>query len=231
MLNLERNQLYSHNVFVLSNVYLLRTINIKIFLLYFILIQNQIFTFKMATSQKEFKQIPEIDFKVSSTGITVLCSRFYTPRFIQFDITGKCESCRADSAEIDFLVTIDGVTIYCSRMRQPIFVPFDYRYIALPHYCLFRVKTRGKIFNIEHGKKLQYDILNDAINSVFERQNHILIQTQIHEQNMSEKTELTQNIHPLETVTDIKDSVEATRIDDQKTSPSQIEKPVSEEPK
>ena len=81
----------------------------------------------MATSQKEFKQIPEIDFKVSSTGITVLCSRFYTPRFIQFDITGKCESCRADSAEIDFLVTIDGVTIYCSRMRQPIFVPFDYR--------------------------------------------------------------------------------------------------------
>ena len=103
--------------------------------------------------------------------------------------------------------------------------------IALPNYCLFRVKTRGKIFNIEHGKKLQYDILNDAINSVFERQNPIQTHTHTHEQNFTEKTELNRNNYPLETVTDIKHSVETTRIDDQKTSPSQIEKPVSEESK
>lgn len=118
----------------------------------------------------EFRQIPEVDFKISTTGITIICSRFYTPRFVQFDIKGKCENCKADSAELDFLVTIDGITIYCNRMRQPIFVPFDYKYVSLPQYCLFRVKTRGKVFNIEHPQREQFhpkqELLTDAINMV-----------------------------------------------------------------
>ena len=162
----------------------------------------------MAASKKEFRQIPEIDFKVSSTGITVLCQRFYTPRFIQFDVTGRCESCRADSTEIDFLVTIDGVTIYCSRMRQPIFVPFDYKYMVLPNYCLFRVKTRGKIFNIEHGKQPQYDIL-----TVFERQNPIQTQTYVQDQNIIGKIE---NTHVLEDDKTIKEFVETRETGQQK---------------
>ena len=165
----------------------------------------------MATSKKEFRQIPEIDFKVSSTGITVLCPRFYTPRFIQFDVTGRCESCRADSTEIDFLVTVDGVTIYCSRMRQPIFVPFDYKYMVLPNYCLFRVKTRGKIFNIEHGKQPQYDIL-----TVFERQNPVQDQTNFHDQNVIGKTELNQKTLQLKTDTFVKEPVETGETEDMK---------------
>ena len=125
----------------------------------------------MANSKMEFRQIPEVDFKISPTGITVICPRFYTPRFIQFDIKGKCDTCRSESAEIDFLVTIDGITIYCNRMRQPIFVPFDYKYVSFPQYCLFRVKTKGKIFNVHHtGRGIlghqEKDILNEAINSV-----------------------------------------------------------------
>ena len=124
----------------------------------------------MTASKIEFHQIPEVDFRVSSTGITIICSRFNTPRFVEFDIRGKCDTCRSDSAEIDFLITIEGITIYCTRMRQPIFMPFDYKYTTLPEYCLFRVKTRGKSFNIEHPHRAQTiqsrDILSDAVNLV-----------------------------------------------------------------
>lgn len=109
----------------------------------------------MAQSKAEFSKIPEIDFKVAAGGITILCSRLYTPRFVQFDTLGRCECCGSDSIEIDFAITIEGVTIYCKRMRQPKFVPFDYKYKSFPQNCLFRVKTKGKVFNIMHGKEQQ----------------------------------------------------------------------------
>ena len=31
-------------------------------------------------------------------------------------------------------------------------MPYDYKYETFPQCCLFRVKTKGKVFNIQHGK-------------------------------------------------------------------------------
>ena len=122
----------------------------------------------MAQSKAEFSKIPEVDFKVSAVGITILCGRLYTPRFVPFDIRGKCECCRSDAVELDFVITKEGITIYCNRLQKPRFVPFDYPYQQLPNYCMFRVKTRAKIFNIEHGSSNnQTDILTETINNVF----------------------------------------------------------------
>ena len=121
----------------------------------------------MAQSKAKFNKIPEIDFKLSSTGITIVCPRLYTPRYLPFDIIKKCDACKSDTAEIDFLVTIDGITIYSSRLQQPKFVPYDLKYESFPQHCLFRVKTRGKVFNIEHGKTqnvLEKGIINDLLN-------------------------------------------------------------------
>ena len=107
----------------------------------------------MAQSKAKFNKIPEIDFKLSSTGINIVCPRLYTPRYIPFDIIGRCEICKSDSAEIDFLITIDGITIYCSRLLQPKFVLYDNKYEYFPNFCLFRVKTKGKVFNVQHYDK------------------------------------------------------------------------------
>ena len=111
----------------------------------------------MAQSKARFRKIPEVDFRLSSLGITLISPRLYTPRFIPFDIAGKCETCKSDSAEIDFLITIDGITIYCNRLHKPKFVPYDYKYESFPEFCLFRVKTKGKVFNIQHGKASSED--------------------------------------------------------------------------
>ena len=105
----------------------------------------------MAQSKAEFNKIPEIDFKVSSTGITILGERFYTPRFVPFELKGPCQCCKSDAVEIDYVITTEGVTIYCNRLDKPKFVPYDLPYQTFPNYCLFRVKTRAKIFNIQHG--------------------------------------------------------------------------------
>ena len=106
----------------------------------------------MAQSKARFSKIPEVDFRLSSLGLTLISPRLYTPRFIPFDIAGKCETCKSDSAEIDFLITIEGITIYSNRLYKPKFVPYDYKYESFPQCCLFRVKTKGKVFNIQHGK-------------------------------------------------------------------------------
>ena len=108
----------------------------------------------MAQSKAKFNKIPEVEFNLSTVGITIICPRLPTPRFLQYDIKGKCNTCKSDSAEIDFLVTIDGITIYCNRLQKPKFVPFDYKYDSFAQQCLFRVKTKGKIFNIPYDDKL-----------------------------------------------------------------------------
>ena len=124
----------------------------------------------MAQSKAKFDKVPEVDFKLSSTGITIMCPRFYTPRFMPFDIVGRCNVCKSDNAEIDFLITIDGITIYCNRLKQPKFIQYDYKYESFPQFCLFRVKTKGKVFNIQHAngnertKGAEKGIIDDIFN-------------------------------------------------------------------
>ena len=147
----------------------------------------------MAQSRADFKKIPEVDFNITSTGITVLCTRLYTPRFVPFDIKGRCDSCKADGAEIDFVVTIDGIMIYCTRLLKPVFVPFDWPYNKFPQSCMFRVKTRAKVFNIEHETAKQPDILNEAINTVFNNDEEQAAAATLREANQTHNQQTYQN--------------------------------------
>ena len=91
--------------------------------------------------------LPEVDFQVSATGITISCNRLNTPRFVPFDTPGKCQNCKCDAVEISFAVSKDSIIICCPRMTLPKLIPFDYRY-DLPNECIFRVKCKGLVFNI-----------------------------------------------------------------------------------
>jgi len=96
-------------------------------------------------------KLPEISINITTTGITINSDeRLSTPRFLPFDQKGKCSNCKSTEMEIDFAVTKEGVTIFCSRIRGSRFVPFDH-VIGLPGYTFFKIKNKGRVFNVNHG--------------------------------------------------------------------------------
>ncbi|KAL3094420.1 hypothetical protein niasHT_025896 [Heterodera trifolii] len=96
--------------------------------------------------------IPAVNFTLSSNGITVASERLSTPRVIPFDIPSKCRHCKSTEAEMDYMVTKDGVTVWCTRINGTAFVPFDCVY-DLPGYTFFKIKNKGRVFNVEHGQQ------------------------------------------------------------------------------
>ncbi|KAF7627112.1 hypothetical protein Mgra_00009622 [Meloidogyne graminicola] len=97
------------------------------------------------------KVIPEVVFTTSSTGITISSSRLNTSRFIEYDFIGKCRTCKGESIDIDFIVTPRSVTLYCNRMKSEKVILFDIVY-DIPQHCVFRVKAKGKSYNIIHDE-------------------------------------------------------------------------------
>nr|CAD2204126.1 unnamed protein product [Meloidogyne enterolobii] len=95
--------------------------------------------------------LPEIEFNITANGLTISASeRISSPRFVPFDHAGRCRECKGSEVELDFVVTKEGVTCYCTRIKTPTFIPFDTIH-DLPGHCFFKIKNKGRIFNIEHG--------------------------------------------------------------------------------
>ena len=94
--------------------------------------------------------MPEIDFVVNSSGITIYCpNRIRMPRFVPFDLRGRCSQCRGDQIDIDYIIQEDGVTIYSTRLKQEKFVPFDWP-VPFPENSnkMIRIKQGSKHFTI-----------------------------------------------------------------------------------
>lgn len=89
----------------------------------------------------------EIDFVVGNSGITIYCTRLNTPRYLPFDIKAKCEKCNSENVRVDYAVTKEGIYVQCSRITDEKFVAFD-QIENFDKNCIFRVKMRGKVFNI-----------------------------------------------------------------------------------
>jgi len=99
------------------------------------------------------KVIPEVLFTISSSGVTISSPRLITARFVEFDMAGKCKSCRGENVDIDFIVTPKDVTLYCNRLKSEKVVMFDHIY-EIPQQCVFRVKSKGRNFNICHKEQI-----------------------------------------------------------------------------
>lgn len=97
--------------------------------------------------------LPEVDFSVTSLGITIYSPRFSEPRYIDFDFKGKCKTCKSQIADIEFFVDGNFVKLYSSRFKQPKFVFFDYPQ-NLPDSCQFRVRMKGSSYIIPYEKTL-----------------------------------------------------------------------------
>lgn len=96
--------------------------------------------------------IPIVSFSATTNGLTISSPKLNTPRFVPFDISGKCTTCRADDVEIDYVITIKGIHIISNRLKKEKFVAFDI-IERFGETNVFRFKTRRKVFSIQVDKE------------------------------------------------------------------------------
>ena len=132
----------------------------------------------MAVTQKWLSDefMAEVDFKLSSDGVTIFCPYLYTPRFCQFDTKGRCPTCKSDNVEIDYTVQREGVTIYCSRMKKEKFIKFDTEIGSVKDKAIVRIRARSRPYNIpinpekyhaqNEGVKVDKSTTVDVVNDV-----------------------------------------------------------------
>ena len=91
--------------------------------------------------------LPEIELTVTNQGVTIYCAALNTPRFVPFEVKGRCSQCNSSTAELEYVLHREGLWLHCSRLKEPKFVPFD-KIAAVTDNSLFRLRTRNTRFNI-----------------------------------------------------------------------------------
>ena len=105
----------------------------------------------MFTLRRPLDEKPEVDFIVNGQGVTVYSGRFFEPRFLEWDIKGKCPKCKSSNVDIDFFVTGNGIELHSSRFYCERVVLFDLPY-KLPDKCHFRVRMKGQTYTIPYER-------------------------------------------------------------------------------
>jgi len=91
--------------------------------------------------------ISEIEFSATNQGLTIYCAALNTPRFVPFEVKGRCNLCHSSNAELELVLHPEGVWVHCNRLKEPKFVPFD-KIASVSDNSLVRLKTRNTRFNI-----------------------------------------------------------------------------------
>ncbi|MGN6671083.1 MAG: hypothetical protein ACTHJ4_06055 [Candidatus Nucleicultricaceae bacterium] len=94
-----------------------------------------------------FNEGPKIDFVVNATGMTIFSSYFNTPRFVPWDLPGRCTRCKSTTVEVDYVLQPNGVTIICTRLKQQIYLPFD-EGAKWSDGSRIRIRSRNKVLTI-----------------------------------------------------------------------------------
>jgi hypothetical protein len=85
---------------------------------------------------ESIRDLPDVDFAVNSTGITIFSNKFLkTSRFVPFDVTGF--------VDIDYVVQPKGVTLYCSRLNNVLFPLMSRQFLAPAPFSELKIK-RGQ---------------------------------------------------------------------------------------
>lgn len=71
-----------------------------------------------------------------------------TPRFIPWDLPGRCTRCKSGTVEIDYIIQPQGVSIFSSRLKGgERFLAFD-KQVDIPDRAVMRIKARNKVLNL-----------------------------------------------------------------------------------
>ncbi|KAL7074803.1 hypothetical protein ACQ4LE_006147 [Meloidogyne hapla] len=94
------------------------------------------------------QNIPIVCISATITGLTITSPKLNTPRYVPFDISGKCKTCRAEDVEIDYVITMGGIYIISNRLKKEKFVEFDI-IEKFGENNVFRFKVKRKVFTIQ----------------------------------------------------------------------------------
>ena len=106
-------------------------------------------------------EIPDVEFSANASGLTVfrfvslhwfkiLCSppHLTTPRFIPWDLPGRCTRCKSSTVEIDYVIQPNGVSIFSTRLKDgERFIAFD-KSAEFGERALLRLRARNKILDL-----------------------------------------------------------------------------------
>jgi len=117
--------------------------------------------------------LSEFEIIVNTSGVTIICPYLYTPRFIPFDLIGRCKTCKSDNVEIDYIIQPEGITIFCSRLKKEKFVPFDKaakinQKDADDNSRTVRIRSRSKSYNIPMRKELTSEVSEKNIKAPYD---------------------------------------------------------------
>ena len=90
---------------------------------------------------------PEVDFSVTISGVTIFSPRFMEPRFIEWDVKGRCSKCKSSAVDLDFFVNGDGLELHSNRLNTPRYVAFDLP-VPIPSDSYYKVRMKGHSYNI-----------------------------------------------------------------------------------
>jgi hypothetical protein len=93
-------------------------------------------------------ELPSIEFAIHSFGVALFSPNFTMPRFIPFDIKGRCRGCKGDMVELDYVVQPIGVTVFCSRMKEEKFIEFDKKPFMPDDDAIIRIRSRSRAFSM-----------------------------------------------------------------------------------
>ena len=172
------------------------------------------------TTRKINDNLPEVDFSVSTQGVTIYSDRFTEPRFLEFDIKGKCPKCKSNSTEIDYFINESGIEIESTRFIAPKFVFFDLPH-RLPNQCHFRVRMKGQNYIIPfENVEIKTDIssseqLENSLNNVQQQTTKIImvqnetkeLEAKFQPEEKLQQVQSSQIIPPLTTTTTIDEPI------------------------
>ena len=107
-------------------------------------------------------KLPEIELFVSSIGITIASPNLATPRWVPFDLKGRCNICYGSTVEVDYVLQTDGITIYCSRLKKEKYINFDKK-LEIDSKSMYRLRTRNKVYNIPIKRASHPTIMEDSL--------------------------------------------------------------------
>uniref|UniRef100_A0A915P449 Uncharacterized protein n=1 Tax=Meloidogyne floridensis TaxID=298350 RepID=A0A915P449_9BILA len=108
--------------------------------------------------------LPIVCISATINGVTITSPKLNIPRYVPFNSSGKCKTCREDDVEIDYVITMRGIYIISNRLKKKKFVPFDI-IERFGEKNVFRFKVKRKIFTIlEKESNL---LVSESINEKF----------------------------------------------------------------
>jgi hypothetical protein len=93
-----------------------------------------------------------------------------TPRFVPWDLPGRCSRCKSGTVEIDYVIQDQGVSIFSPRLKSgEKFIAFD-KVAQFGDQAFMRIRARNKVLNIPFKRPEMMQVAREEIVNNYDHQ-------------------------------------------------------------